>query len=60
MDGVSSLVEMVSDRLFSVVFYVSQVFLEAGVEGASCFTDVEFGAFGAMNSVHDGYGIPPG
>ena len=46
----SSLVEMVSDRLVSVVFYVSQVFLEAGVEGASCFADVEFGA---MNNVHD-------
>ena len=35
------------------VFYVSQVFLEAGVEGASRFADVEFGAFGAMNNVHD-------
>ena len=34
MDGVPSLVEIVSDRLVSVVFYVSQVFLEAGVEGA--------------------------
>ena len=39
MDGVSSLVEMVSDRLVSVVFYVSQVFLEAGVKGASHFAD---------------------
>ena len=36
MDGVSSLLEMVSDRLVSVVFYVSQVFLEAGVEGPFC------------------------
>ena len=36
----------------SVVFYVSQVFLEAGVEGASHFADVEFGAFGAVNNVH--------
>ena len=53
MDGVSSLVEMVSDRLVSVVFYVSQVFLEAGVEGASRFADVEFGAFGALYNVHD-------
>ena len=35
------------------VFYVSQVFLEAGVEGAFRFADVEFGAFGAMNNVHD-------
>ena len=53
MDGVSSLVEMVSDRLVSMVFYVSQVFLEAGVEGAPLFADVEFDAFGAMNNVHD-------
>ena len=36
---------MVSDRLVPVVFYVSQVFLEAGVEGASRFANVEFGAF---------------
>ena len=36
-----------------MVFYVSQVFLEAGVEGVSRFADVEFGAFGAMNNVHD-------
>ena len=50
MDGVSSLVEMVSDRLVSVVFNVSQVFLEAGVEGASRFADVEFGAFGTKRN----------
>ena len=37
LDGVSRLVEMISDRLVSVVFYVSQVFLEAGVEDASPF-----------------------
>ena len=49
MDGVPSLVEMVSDRLVSVVFYVSQVFLEASAEDVSRFADVEFGAFGAMN-----------
>ena len=36
-----------------MAFYVSQVFPEAGVEGASRFADVEFGAFGAMNNVHD-------
>ena len=53
VDGVSTLVENVSDRLVSVVFYVSQVFLEAGVQSASHFADVEFGAFGAMNNVHD-------
>ena len=53
LDGVSSWVEMDSDRLVPVVFNVSQVSLEAGVEGASRFADVEFGAFGAMNNVHD-------
>ncbi len=37
--GVSSLVEMVSDRLVSVVFYVSQVFLETGVRVRPCFVD---------------------
>ena len=45
------MVEMVSDKLVPVVFYVSQVFLEAGVKGVSHFADVEFGAFGAMNNV---------
>ena len=29
------------------------MFLEAGVEGVSCFANVEFGTFGAMNNVHD-------
>ena len=53
MDGVSSLVEMVNKRLVSVVFYISQVFLEAGVKGVSCFANVEFGASGAMNNVPD-------
>ena len=53
VDGVASLVEMVSDRLVPLVFYVSRVFLEGGVEGASRFANVEFGAFGAMNNVHD-------
>ena len=42
-----------ADMVVSVVFYVSQVFLEAGVEGASRFADVEFGTFGAKNNVHD-------
>ena len=53
VDGVSSLLEIVSDRLVPVVFYVSQVFLGAGVEGASRFANVDFGALGAMNNVHD-------
>ena len=47
------MVEMVSNRLVLVVFHVSQVFLEAGVEGASSLAFVEFGAFGAINSVLD-------
>ena len=47
------MVEMVSDRLVSLVVSISQVFLKAGVEGASRFADVEFCVFGAMNSVHD-------
>ena len=55
MDEVYSLVEMVNNRLVPVVvvFYVSQVFLEAGVKGVFRFADVEFGTFGAMNNVHD-------
>ena len=36
-----------------MLFYVSRVFLEAGVEGASRFADIEFCAYGAMNNVHD-------
>ena len=37
VDGVSSLVEMVSDRLVSVVFYVSQVFFVENLHVLSCF-----------------------
>ena len=29
------------------------MFFEAGVKGPSSFADVEFGAFGPMNNVHD-------
>ena len=36
-----------------MVFYVSQVFFEAGVEGSSRFADVEFGTFGSTNNVLD-------
>ena len=53
VDGVSSLVEMVGNRFVPVLFYVSRVFFEAGVKGASRFADVEFGAFGAINNLHD-------
>ena len=45
VEGVSSLVELVSDRPVPVVSSVSQVFLEAGVEGASRFADENFGAY---------------
>ena len=45
--------KLVGNSFVPVVFYVSQVFFEAGVRGASRFADVEFGAFGAMINVHD-------
>ena len=51
VDGLSSLVELVSDRLVPVVSYVSQVFLEAGVEGASRLADENFGAYKVHNVV---------
>ena len=44
---------MVSDRLVPVVFYVSQVFLEAGITNASSFADEEFSVSGAINNVYD-------
>ena len=54
VDEVSNLFEMVGNRLVAVMFYVSQVFFEVSVKGASPrFADVEFSAFGAMNNVHD-------
>ena len=36
-----------------MVFYVSQVFFEVGVEVVPHFTDVEFSVFAAMNNIHD-------
>ena len=53
MDGVSSLVEMVGNRFVPVVFYVSQMFFEAGIKDMSSFVDVEFGAIGAVYNVHN-------
>ena len=47
------LVEVVGDRFVPVVLDVSQVFLKMGVKLASSFADVEFGAFSAMDDVHD-------
>ena len=34
-------------------FMSARCSLKRGVEGASLFADVEFGAFGATNNVHD-------
>ena len=52
MDGVVSVVEVISNRFVSPVFNVRKVFYEAGVKGASTFTDVELSAFGAVNDVY--------
>ena len=52
VDGVVSLVEVISNRFVSPVFNVRKVFFEVGVPGASSFTDVELCAFGAMNDVY--------
>ena len=51
VDGVISLVEVISNRFASPVFNVRKVFFEAGVKGASNFTDVDLSAFGAMNDI---------
>ena len=51
MDGVASLVEVISNMLVSPVFKVRKVFFETGVNGASCFTDVELSAFCTMYDV---------
>ena len=53
MDGVVILVEVISNRFVSPVFNVSMVFFEAGVKGASSFTDAELSAFGVMNDVYN-------
>ena len=34
-------------------FMAARFSSKAGVESASCFADVEFGAFGAMHNIHD-------
>ena len=47
----SRLVGTVGNRFVPVVFYVSQVFFEAGLKGASSFAEVEFGAFDAHDVV---------
>ena len=45
------MVEMIGNRFVPVVFYVSKVFFEVDIKGASSFADAEFGAFGAMSNV---------
>ena len=53
MDGVVSLVEVISNRFVSLVFNVCRVFFEAGVIGVSSFINVELSTFGAMNDVYN-------
>ena len=53
MDGVVSLVEVISNRFVSLVFNVCKIFSEVGAKGASSFTDVELSAFGAMNDIYN-------
>ena len=52
MDGVASLVKVISNRFVSAVFNFRKVFFEANVKGVSSFIDVE-GAFGAVNDVYN-------
>ena len=40
----ASLVKVVGNRFVSLVFNVCKMFFEAGVKGASSFTDVELAA----------------
>ena len=48
-----SLVKVISNRFVSLVFNVRKVFSEAGVKGASNFTDSELSASGAVNDVYN-------
>ena len=52
VDGVASLAEVISNKFVSPVFDVHTVFFDAGVKGASSFTDAELSASGAMNDVY--------
>ena len=51
VDGVVSLVEVISNGFVSPAFNFRKVFFEAGVKDASSFTEVELSASGAMNDV---------
>ena len=57
MNGVVSLVDVVGNRFVPLVFYVRKVPFEVGVKGASSFSNVGFGAFGAMIHVEDVVGL---
>ena len=50
--GVVSLVKGTVNRSVSPLFNVCKVFFEAGVKGASSFTDAELSTFGAMKDVY--------
>ena len=52
VNGVVSLVEVISNTFVSAVFNVCKVFFEVGVKGASSFTNVELSAFGTMNDIY--------
>ena len=51
MNGVASLVEVISNRVVSLLINVRKVLFKAGVTGASSFTEVDLSASGAMNDV---------
>ena len=51
MNGMTSLVEMVSNGFIPVVLNVHYVFFKEGIKCMSCFTDIEFGAFSSMNYI---------
>ena len=53
VDGLVSLVKKTVNRFVSPVFNVCKVFFEAGVKGASSFTDAELSTFGAMKDVYN-------
>ena len=53
MDGVASLVEVISNRFVFPVFNVCKVFFEVDVMGASNITDVDMSASGAMNDIQN-------
>ena len=51
VDGVVSVVEVISNWFVSPGFNVCKVFFEVGVKGVSSFTSAELSVFGAMNDV---------